>query len=413
MTDAAVIVAAARSPMGKAYKGAFADMRPEDLGAQVIRAALAQVPELDPAEIDDVMLGCGQPGGEHGSNISRVIAVMLGLDTVPAMTMTRYCSASIQSLRMAYHAIAAGEGDVFVTGGLELESRHRARGTSDYLPDEAQSLVGGSWRHPVFDAPTRRARERASETWTDPRLDGLLPDVYLEMGRTAENVARLKRVSRRAQDEFALHSQRKAKDAHDSGFWKRDITPVRATDGSWVAEDESPRPGTTLEGLSQLAPVFAEDGTVTAGNACPLNDGAAALVVMSESRARDLGITPRARIVATGLTALSPEIMGLAPIEASRQAMRRAGMTVDDLDLVELNEAFAAQALPCASEIGVPDEKLNVNGGAIALGHPFAMTGARITTTLLHSLEARDEQVGLATMCVAGGQGMAIIIERV
>jgi acetyl-CoA C-acetyltransferase len=371
------------------------------------------VPQLDATEIDDIMLGCGQPGGEHGNNIARVIAVMLGLDQVPGMTMTRYCSASIQSMRMAYHAIVAGEGDTFVTGGLELESRHRLRGTSDYLPAAAQDLVGGSWRHPVFDAADRRARERDGDLWSDPRLDGDLPHVYMEMGRTAENVARLKGVSRRTQDEFALRSQQKAQAARDSGFWKTDITPVQAPDGTWVTDDESPRPATTMEGLAALAPVFSEDGSVTAGNACPLNDGAAALVVMSASRARALGITPRARIVSSGLAALSPEIMGLAPIEASRQALRRAGMSIGDVDLVEINEAFAAQAVPCADEIGVPDDKLNVHGGAIALGHPFAMTGARITTTLLNSLEARDEQTGLATMCVAGGQGMAIVIERV
>jgi acetyl-CoA C-acetyltransferase len=412
VTESAVIVAAARSPMGKAYKGAFAEMRPEDLGVQVVRAALAQVPQLDPMEIDDIMLGCGQPGGEHGSNISRVIAVLLGLDLVPAMTLTRYCSASIQSMRMAYHAIVAKEGDVFVTGGLELESRHR-RGSSDHLPPRAQELVGGSWRHPGFDESGRLARERAHMLWTDPRLEGLLPDVYMDMGRTAENVARLKAVSRQAQDEFALHSQGKAKAAHESGFWKTDITPVLMDDGTWITEDESPRPGTTLEQLTALEPVFQEDGTVTAGNACPLNDGAAVLVVMSETRARALGIAPRARIVATGLAALSPEVMGLAPIEASRQALQRAGMSVADVDLFELNEAFAAQAIPCADEIGIPEDKLNVHGGAIALGHPFAMTGTRITTTLLNSLEARDEQTGLATMCVAGGQGMTIIIERV
>jgi acetyl-CoA C-acetyltransferase len=412
VSESAVIVAASRSPMGKAYKGVFADMRPEDLGTQVVRAALDQVPELDPHAIDDLMLGCGQPGGEHGNNISRVIAVMLGLDDVPAMTITRYCSASIQTLRSAYHAIVAGEGEVFVTGGLELESRHR-RGTSDYLPDEAQALVGGSWRHPAFDAADERAQGREDLLWTDPRLEGLLPHVYMDMGRTAENVAGLKGVSRRTQDEFALHSQQKAAAAVESGFFKADITPVRATDGAWVTEDESPRPGTTLAALEALRPVFSENGTITAGNACPLNDGASALVVMAESRARALGIAPRARIVSTGVAALSPEVMGLAPIEASRQAMRRAGMSVDDVDLFEVNEAFAAQAVPCADEIGIPDDKLNVHGGAIAIGHPFAMTGARITTTLLNSLEARDQQTGLATMCVAGGQGMAIVIERV
>jgi acetyl-CoA C-acetyltransferase len=414
MSDRAVIVAAARSPMGHAYKGAFAETRPEDLGRQVIEAALAQVPELDPTEVDDLVLGCGQPGGEHGSNVARVIAVQMGLDTVPAMTITRYCSASIQALRTAHHAIAAGEGDAFITGGLELESRHR-RGTSDQLPTDAQALVGGTWKHHGFEEADARARARAAAgvPWSDPRERGELPYVYMEMGRTAENVAGLRGVSRQAQDEFALHSQQKAEVAIAAGFFKTDITPVRNAEGEWVAEDESPRRGSTLEKLASLQPVFSADGTITAGNACPLNDGAASIIVMRESRARELGITPRARIVASGVSALSPEIMGLAPVEASRQAMRRAGMTMADIDLVELNEAFAAQAIPCADDLGVPDDRLNVHGGSIALGHPFAMTGTRLVTTLLHSLEARDQQTGLATMCVAGGQGMAIVIERV
>lgn len=414
MSDRAVIVAAARSPMGRAYKGAFAETRPEDLGRQVVEAALAQVPALDPHEVDDLVLGCGQPGGEHGSNIARVIAVQMGLDAVPAMTMTRYCSASLQALRTAHHAIAAGEGDVFITGGLELESRHR-RGTSDQLPADAQALVGGSWKHPGFDGADARARAReaAREEWSDPRGRGELPYVYMEMGRTAENVAGLRGVSRQAQDEFALHSQRKAQEAIAAGFFTTDITPVRNAAGEWVTEDESPRAGSTIERLASLEPVFRADGTVTAGNACPLNDGAASIIVMRESRALELGIRPRARIVAGGVSALSPEIMGLAPVEASRQAMRRAGMSMSDMDLVELNEAFAAQAIPCADDLDVPDDKLNVHGGSIALGHPFAMTGTRLVTTLLNSLEARDQQTGLATMCVAGGQGMALVIERV
>jgi acetyl-CoA C-acetyltransferase len=410
--DHAVIVAAARSPMGRAYKGAFADTRPEDLAVQVARAALAQVPELDATRLDDILVGCGQPGGEHGSNIARVIAVLLGLDEVPAMTLTRYCSASIQVLRMAQHAIAAGDGDAFLTLGLESESRHR-RGTSDHLPPAAQELVGGPWTHPAFGAADERARVVEREVWSDPRERGELPHVYMEMGRTAENVAGLKSVSRAAQDEFALWSQQKAEAAREAGFFETDVTPVQAADGTWVDADESPRPGTTLEKLSALAPVFREDGTITAGNACPLNDGAASILVMRESRARELGITPRARIVSTAASALSPEIMGLAPIGASRKALAKAGMSIGDIDLVELNEAFAAQAIPCADELGVPSHRLNVHGGAIALGHPFAMTGTRIVTTLLNSLEARDEETGLATMCVAGGQGMAIVIERV
>ncbi len=410
--DHAVIVAAARSPMGRAYKGAFANLRPEDLARQIIRAALDQVPELDPATVDDLLLGCGQPGGEHGNNIARVIAVMMGLDDVPALTLTRYCSASIQVLRMAHHSILAGDGDAFITAGLELESRHR-RGTSDYLPAEAQQLVGGSWRHPAFEEPDAAARAREHETWSDPRVDGRMPQVYMEMGRTAENVAGLKGVSRRAQDEFALWSQQKAEAAREAGFFATDVTPVRDGEGRLIEADESPRPGTTLDKLSALRPVFREDGTVTAGNACPLNDGAASIIVMRESRARELGITPRARIVASAAHAISPEIMGLAPIGASEKALAKASMTMSDIDLVELNEAFAAQAIPCADELKVPDDRLNVHGGAIAIGHPFAMTGTRLVTTLLNSLETRDQQTGLATMCVAGGQGMSIVIERV
>ena len=414
MSDRAVIVAAARSPMGRAYKGSFAETRPEDLGRQVIEAALAQLPELDPTQIDDFVIGCGQPGGEHGNNLSRVIAVQMGLDTVPGKTITRYCSGSIQALRTAHHAIVADEGDVFVTGGIELESRHR-RGTSDYLPAEAQALVGGTWKHSGFDLADEqaRAREASGDLWSDPRRRGELPYVYMEMGRTAENVAAIRGISRQAQDEFALHSQHKAEAAIAAGFFKTDITPVRNAAGEWVTEDESPRAGSTLDKLAALQPVFRAGGTVTAGNACPLNDGAASIIVMRESRALELGITPRARIVASGVSALSPEIMGLAPVESARQAMRRAGMTIGDIDLVELNEAFAAQAIPCAEDLGVPDDKLNVHGGSIAIGHPFAMTGTRLVTTLLHSLEARDRQTGLATMCVAGGQGMAIVIERI
>ncbi|GDY29077.1 acetyl-CoA C-acetyltransferase [Gandjariella thermophila] len=400
----AVIVATARSPIGRANKGSLKDLRPDDLTARIVRAALDKVPELDPTQIDDLMLGCGLPGGEQGFNMARVVAVLLGMDHLPGTTVTRYCSSSLQTTRMAFHAIKAGEGDVFVSAGVEMVSRY-ARGNSDSLPDT---------ENPVFaDARARTERFAAGgQTWSDPRESGNLPDVYIAMGQTAENVAQLKGISRAAQDEFGVRSQNLAEQAIDSGFWKREITPVTLPDGTVVEADDGPRRGTTLEKVAALQPVFRPDGTVTAGNCCPLNDGAAAVVVMSDTKARELGITPLARIVSTGVTGLSPEIMGLGPVGASQQALARAGMTIDDVDLVEINEAFAAQVLPSAQDLGVPMEKLNVNGGAIAVGHPFGMTGARITTTLINSLQFHDKQIGLETMCVGGGQGMAMVFER-
>jgi acetyl-CoA C-acetyltransferase len=400
----AVIVATARSPIGRANKGSLKDLRPDDLTARIVRAALDKVPELDPAEIDDLMLGCGSPGGEQGFNLARVVAVLLDMDHLPGTTITRYCSSSLQTTRMAMHAIRAGEGDVFISAGVEMVSRY-AKGTADSLPDTENPLFA--------DARARTERFAAGgQTWVDPRQNGALPDVYLAMGQTAENVAQLKGVSRAAQDEFGVRSQNLAEQAIDAGFWKREITPVTLPDGTVVEADDGPRRGTTLEKVAALPPAFRPDGTVTAGNCCPLNDGAAAVVVMSDIRARELGITPLARIVSTGVTGLSPEIMGLGPVGASRQALKRAGMTIDDVDLVEINEAFAAQVLPSAADLGIPMEKLNVNGGAIAVGHPFGMTGARITTTLINSLQFHDQQIGLETMCVGGGQGMAMVLER-
>ncbi|MFI7120325.1 acetyl-CoA C-acetyltransferase [Amycolatopsis sp. NPDC049868] len=403
----AVIVAAARSPIGRANKGSLAEVRADDLTAQLVRAALDQVPELDAAEIDDLVLGCGQPGGEQGNNLGRVVAVLLGLETVPGTTVTRYCSSSVQSTRMALHAIRAGEGSVFVSAGVETVSRY-GKGTSDSLPGT---------RNPLFaeaEARTLATAESGTDTWTDPREAGDLPDVYIGMGQTAENLARFKGVTREEMDRFAVRSQNLAEEAISEGFYAREITPVTLPDGTLVETDDGPRPGVTYDAVSQLKPVFRPDGLVTAGNCCPLNDGAAALVVMSDSKARSLGITPLARIVATGVSALSPEVMGYGPVEASRQALTRAGMTIDDVDLVEINEAFAAQVVPSARDLGIDPfgDKLNVHGGAIALGHPFGMTGARITTTLLNGLRAKDKTVGLETMCVGGGQGMAIIFER-
>ncbi|MEV6864046.1 acetyl-CoA C-acetyltransferase [Streptosporangium subroseum] len=401
----AVIVATARSPIGRAFKGSLKDIRPDDLTVQMIQAALAKVPQLDPTTIDDLMLGCGLPGGEQGYNMGRVVATLLGLDTVPGTTVTRYCSSSLQTTRMALHAIRAGEGDVFVSAGVECVSRF-AKGSSDAWPDTRNELFGGA-----HDRSTRAA-EGGGGVWHDPREDGELPDVYVAMGQTAENLAGLKGVSRQEQDEFGVRSQNLAEKAIANGFWEKDITPVTLPDGTVVSKDDGPRAGTTYEAISQLKPVFRPDGTVTAGNCCPLNDGAAAVIVMSDIRAAELGITPLARIVSTGVTGLSPEIMGLGPVEASRQALARAGMSIGDVDLVEINEAFAAQVIPSYQDLGIDLDRLNVNGGAIAVGHPFGMTGARITSTLINSLAFRDKSIGLETMCVGGGQGMAMVLER-
>jgi acetyl-CoA C-acetyltransferase len=399
-----VIVATARSPIGRAFKGSLVELRPDDLVAGIVVSALAKVPELDSSEVEDLILGCGLPGGEQGYNMGRVVAVLAGLPEVPGCTVTRYCSSSLQTIRMAAHAIRAGEGDVFVAAGVEMVSRF-VKGNSDSLPDT---------RNPRFDEAQQRSEARSqpgAEPWT-PAEDGL-PDIYIAMGQTAENVAQLEDVSREEMDEFALQSQTRAVAAQKRGFFDREITPVVLPNGNHATTDDGPRPDTSLEKLAALKPVFRPDGTVTAGNSCPLNDGAAAVVVMSDIRARDLGIRPLASIVASGVSALDPEIMGLGPVEACRQALRRAGMTIDNVDRVEINEAFAAQVIPSARHLGIPMDKLNVNGGAIALGHPFGMTGARIMTTLLNGLEDADKTVGLEAMCVGGGQGMAMIVERV
>ncbi|MFG1673258.1 acetyl-CoA C-acetyltransferase [Micromonospora sp. NPDC049282] len=410
----AVIVATARSPIGRAFKGSLREVRPDDLAATIVQAALDKVPALDPTTIDDLYLGCGLPGGEQGFNMARVVATLLGLDGLPGATLTRYCASSLQTTRMAMHAIRAGEGDVFVSAGVEMVSRY-ARGNSDTLPPEAQALVGGGWENPRFAEARERSKARAqagAEVWTDPRESGELPDVYLAMGQTAENLAQVHDVTREDMDAFGVRSQNLAEKAIADGFWAREITPVTTPDGTVVGTDDGPRPGVTLEAVSGLKPVFRPDGRITAGNCCPLNDGAAAVVIMSAERASELGLTPLARIVSTGVTALSPEIMGLGPVEASKQALKRAGMTIDDVDLVEINEAFAAQVIPSYRQLGIPEEKLNVMGGAIAVGHPFGMTGARITGTLLNALEWHDRTIGLETMCVGGGQGMAMVLER-
>jgi acetyl-CoA C-acetyltransferase len=378
-------------------------MRPDDLTATIVQAALDKIPALDPKEIDDLYLGCGLPGGESGFNMARIVAVLMGYDHLPGATVTRYCSSSVQTTRMAFHAIKAGEGDVFVSAGVETVSRF-ANGTSD---------VPGT-QNPAFGEAMARTAETAQGgvDWHDPRRDGAVPDAYIAMGQTAENVARFRGLSRQELDEFGVRSQNLAEKAIGAGFWAREITPVTTPDGTVVSTDDGPRPGVTLEGVSDLKPVFRPDGVVTAGNCCALNDGAAAVVVMSDTKAKELELTPLARIVSTGVTALSPEIMGLGPVEASRQALARANMTIDDIDLVEINEAFAAQVVPSYQDLGIDLDRLNVNGGAIAVGHPFGMTGARLQNTMLNSLDFHDKSTGLITMCVGGGQGMALVLER-
>ena len=400
----AVIVAAHRSPIGRARKGSLKDIRPDDLVAQMIRAALDEVPQLDPAMIDDLQLGCAIPEGCQGGNLARTVAVRLGLDTVPGATVTRFCASSIETTRSAFHAIVSGEARAVISAGVESISMS----TGKLMEEDA--------RDPRFREAWERTEKRATREipapWHDPREDGELPDAYIAMGQTAENVAELRGVTRQAQDEYAVRSQNRAEAAIASGFSARDITPVTLPDGSVVDADDSPRAGVTLEAVSALDPVFRPEGTVTAGNCCPLNDGAAALVLMEAEYAKELGITPLARVVATSVSGISPEIMGLGPVEATRTALARAGLSIEDIDLVEFNEAFAAQVLPAAEDLGIDHEKLNVHGGAIALGHPWGSTGARMTTTLLHGLQEREGRYGLATLCVGGGQGMALIVER-
>ena len=382
MTEA-WIVSATRSPIGRATKGALIDMRPDDLAAAIVRSALAKVPSLDPNEIEDVIVGCAQPAGEAGYNIARAVSLLAGLRDVPGTTVNRYCASSLQAIRMAYHAIASGEGDAFVAAGVETVSRF-PRGKSDGMPETKNARFG----------------------------EGGMQNLYVTMGETAETVADREGITRAEMDDFAVRSQERAVAAQKDGLFTTEITPITTPSGTVVDRDDGPRAGTTVEKLATLAPVFRPDGRVTAGNACPLNDGAAAVVVMSDTRAKSLGIAPRARIVATSVSGLAPEIMGLGPIEATRRVLRRAKKTIADIDLVEINEAFAAQVIPSARALEIPIEKLNVHGGAIALGHPFGMTGARLVTTLLHALEARGKKTGLATLCVGGGQGMALILER-
>jgi acetyl-CoA C-acetyltransferase len=398
----AVIVATARSPIGRAFKGSLVDLRPDDMAAQIVKAVLAKIPQLDPADIEDLLLGNAQPAGEAGYNLARVVALLADLPHVPGATVNRYCSSSLQTIRMAAHAIRAGEGDVFIAAGVEAVSRFGA-GMSDGMPNTENSRFR--------DASERTAARSGGgvEPWTPPTG---LSDVYIAMGQTAENVREATGVTRREMDEFAALSQQRAVASQGNGYFEREISPLTLPDGSTVSTDDGPRDGTTVEKLSGLKPVFRPDGEVTAGNSCPLNDGAAAVVVMSDTKARALGITPLARIVSSGVTALDPEIMGLGPVEACKQALGRAKLSIDDVDLVEINEAFAAQVVPSASQLGIGWDKLNIHGGAIALGHPFGMTGARIMATLLNGLQSEDKTIGLESMCVGGGQGMAMVVER-
>ena len=396
----AVIVATSRTPIGRANKGSLAEARPDDMTAFILKDVLSKVPSLDPTLVEDVMLGCGQPAGEAGYNLARVAAVLAGLDDVPGVTVNRYCSSSLQTIRMAAHAIRAGEGDVFIAAGVEAVSRYM-NGASDVGP-----------HHEAFADAEARTAERAqggADTWTPPSG---LPDIYIAMGQTAENVVQAEGVSRQEMDEWGARSQQRAVESQENGFFEREITPYILPDGTVVSKDDGPRAGTTVEKLAELKPVFRPDGSITAGNACPLNDGAAAVVVMSDTKAKELGITPLARIVSSGVTGLNPEIMGMGPVGAVRQALGRANMTIDDIDLYEINEAFAAQVLPSARHLGMDLDKLNVKGGSIALGHPFGMTGARIMTTLLNALQDEDKEFGLETMCVGGGQGMAMVVQR-
>ena len=404
MTEA-VIVAAGRTPIGRAGKGSLVSVRPDDLATGVISAVLDRLEGFDPATLDDIYVGCAEPRDEHGGNLARRIAIQLGLDDTPAATVNRFCASSVQTARMAFHAIKAGEGHAFVSAGVECVSRYT---------DFRSAGVEGH-QNPLFAEAQQRTLVTAetNQTWHDPRADGQLPDIYIAMGQTAENVATAYGIGRAEQDEFGVRSQNRAEKAIANGVFDREIVPVTLADGTVVRTDDGPRAGTTMEGVSGLKPVFRPEGTITAGNCCPLNDGAAAVVIMSDSRAGELGLTPLARIVATGVSGLSPEIMGLGPIEASRRALAHAGLGMADMDLVEINEAFAVQVIESARQLDIDPERLNVHGGSIALGHPFGCTGARIMTTLLNAMEVHDAEFGLETMCVGGGQGMAIILQRI
>jgi acetyl-CoA C-acetyltransferase len=395
----AVIVDAIRTPIGRAGRGSLKSVRADELAAIPLRALIERNPQVDFGQTNDVMMGAASSVGEQGYNVGRNATLLAGIDHhVPACTVNRFCASSLQTIRMAFHAINSGEGDQYIAAGVEAVSR---AGLGAGMMEEA--------RHPRLNGS-----------------DGSAYDVYIPMGQTAENVAERCGVTREQQDEWAVISQNRAVDARDSGHFDPEIVPVPVpahTDqdkegnqievpDTVVSKDDGPRPGTTMEVLGKLKPAFRQNGTVTAGNACPLNDGAAAVLVMSDEKAKRLGLTPKARIIASTVAAIRPEIMGLGPIPAIQALLKQAGVKIDDVDVVEINEAFAAQIVPCKDELGVPDDKLNPFGGAIALGHPFGMTGARIMTTLINGLRALDGTLGIESMCVAGGMGQAMLIER-
>jgi acetyl-CoA C-acetyltransferase len=412
MTEA-VIVATARSPIGRAAKGSLVDVRPDDMTAAMVSAALAKVPELDPADIDDFYLGCGRPGGEQGFNMARVVATMLGYDHLPGATLTRYCASSIQTTRMAFHAIKAGEGDVFISAGVEAVSRSLQTGDSDG-PPQAGGAPRPATRNPIFAKAQQRTAQAAKGgvAWHDPREEGQLPDIYIAMGQTAENLAQSRGITRQELDQFGVRSQNLAEKALVDGFWQREIVPLTRPDGVVVLRDDGPRPGVTYEAVAALKPVFRPDGLVTAGNCCPLNDGAAAVVVMSGDRMRALGLTPLGRFVGFATAGVAPDRFGIGPVPAVRKVLKQTGLALDQIDLVEINEAFAAQVLACLRELPIDPDRMNVNGGAIALGHPLGCTGAKLTATLLYEMQRRGSRYGLVTMCVGGGMGAAGVFEK-
>ena len=382
----AVIVATARSPIGRAYKGSLIDVRADDLAGFAIDSLMSKVPEVDRASVSDVMVGCALTHHEQGFNVARPASLLGGMpESVPATTVNRFCASSLQTIRMAFHAIERGEGDTYVAGGVDSVTRTYGKG---------------------FDSDDLNPR------FTDESRDDFIDQVYIPMGNTAENVAERYGVTRERMDEFAKRSQDRAVEAQKNGFFDREITPIEVPDGRTIAADDGPRPNTTIEKLAELPPVFKPDGTVTAGNSCPLNDGSAAVLVMSADKASELGLQPMARIIASSVVGLEPEYMGMGPVGAVKAVLAQAGMELEDIDVVEINEAFAAQVLASVDELGIDMDKLNPHGGAIALGHPFGMTGARIMGTLINDLRTLDKTIGLETMCVGGGQGMAMIVER-
>ena len=402
----AVIVDAVRSPIGRAFKGSLTSIRPDDLGAYVVDQLLERNPDVAPDSIEDLICGCGLPQGEQSFNIGRIIVLLSRLpDTVTGTTVNRYCASSLQAIRIAAHAVMAGEGDAYIAAGVEHVSR-----VGMWSENGLPQLMGALRQN----APEDVRDNIPQADFHNEKLNGQdgRTNAYIEMGMTAENVADKYDVQRDDMDTYAQRSQELAVQSRDEGFFDREIVPIELPDGSTVEKDDGPRADSTFEKLQSLKPAFKEDGRVTAGNSCPLNDGAAAVLVMSDMRAKELGLKPRARVIASATSGLEPEIMGVAPIGAIRNVLKRAGMTMEDVDVVELNEAFAAQVIPIMDECDIPLEKLNPHGGAIALGHPFGMTGARIMATLLNDLESDDKSIGLETMCVAGGQGMAMLVER-